>query len=94
MAAFRAEQRGDLPRPERRVDVVRFQGQLEPVRVRRDHPVHQVDLLEDRGHRRVAREASWNVDRPELAADPAFHQARYIGVRAVDVPGQPGLDRV
>ena len=32
--------------------------ELEAARVGGDHPVHQVDLLEDRGHRRVAGQAS------------------------------------
>ena len=94
VAALRAEQGGDLARLERRLHVVGGQRELEAARVGGDHPVHHVDLLEDRRHGRVAREAGRDVDRPELAADPALHQARDVGVRAVDAPGQARLDRV
>jgi hypothetical protein len=94
VAALGAEQRRDLARPERIVDVGGGQREPEPGGVVLDHPVHEVDLLEHGGHSGVARQLGRDVDRPELAADAALDQPRYVGVGVRQPPGQVGRGQV
>jgi hypothetical protein len=75
-------------RTERLLDVGRGQRELEPGRVAGDHPVHEVDLLEDGGDGGVARQRGRDEDRPELAADAALDQARDVGVGIRQPPQQ------
>ena len=70
------------------LDVVRGERELELVRVLPDHPVHQVDLLQRGGHRRLALELGGHVDRPELAGQPARGHPRQVRVGEPDRPGQ------
>ena len=68
------------PRLHAALDVVRRERQREPVRVARDHPAGDVELLEL--HPRVAAvlHLAVDVDRPELRADLSPLEPREIGV--------------
>jgi hypothetical protein len=71
-----------LPAFLRALDVGGRQRELQPVRVLRDHAVHDVDLLEHRrdGRSRIgAGRRRRHVHGPELAADTAGGQPREVG---------------
>jgi hypothetical protein len=102
VAALGAEQRGDPAAGEGGQHVVGAECELQVVRVAADHPVDEVDLLQRGGHRGVTLQRAGDVDRPELAADPAAPQPRQVGVRRrhgtrqvhpVQVGSEPGAQR-
>jgi small ligand-binding sensory domain FIST len=82
VAALGAEQRGDPAGREDPLHVGGGQRELQRPGIAGDHRAGQVDLLEHRGDRLVAGQRGGDIDRPELAADPAGRQPRQVGVRA------------
>ena len=94
VAALRAQQGGDFPGGEDPFHVGGAGRQGQPLRVGPDHPVHQVDLLQHRGHRRVPGQGGGHVDRPELGADAAGGQPWQVGLGLRHRLGQAGPDRV
>ena len=77
-AVLHAEERGDLARPVRGLDVLGPGGEDEGLRVGRDHAAGEVDLLEL--HPRAARVHRGDPDRPELRSHLALAQPREVGL--------------
>ena len=88
MAAFGAEQRGHPAGGEDPLHVGGGQRELQGLRVGRDHPAGQVDLLEHGGDGGVPRDRGRHEDRPELGAHPAGREPGQVGVGARDRFGQ------
>ena len=83
VAAFDADQRGDLARLSNALDIVGGVGHLESVGVTANHAVNQIHLFEAIAGCSAFRD---RVDRdesgPELSADTALDQPRDVGVQA------------
>ena len=78
VAALHADQRSDPALLERPLHVVCRERQLEGVGGLAHHAIDDVDLLERRCDRALPGELGWDIDRPELAADPAAAQPRDV----------------
>ncbi|MNI48088.1 hypothetical protein D3C73_1026370 [compost metagenome] len=82
IAAFHADQAGDLARAMDADQVVCGGGEFEGFGVGGDDALDRIDLFEGGLGRVDRRHAGGNVDRPELAAHAACAQTRDIGMQA------------
>ena len=81
-ASLDADQRGDLAGADDPLDVVGREGQLQVVRVLRDQPMNQVDLLGDRpGGVGVL---AGDVDRPELRLHAPLAEPGNVGLAGIE----------
>src|SRR5262249_30631021 len=80
------------PAPARPLDVRRRKGGLEPLRVARDHPTGDVDLLELGASEPAAAEVPGDVDGPELAPDAAGPEPGEVRVAPGRAPEIVGRD--
>jgi hypothetical protein len=82
MAAFHADQRGDLAGLPRLFDVGAAGRQHEVIGVLRDEALDHVDLLHGGLHGLRLGQAGRDIDRPELRADMALLHAGEVGLHA------------
>ena len=75
-----SDQGCDLPVGQRLGDVVGIEGKRKTVRMPRDHPMHEMHLLDRRAQCLVLRQRRRDVDRPPLRADATGRQPIEIGV--------------
>jgi hypothetical protein len=92
--ALGAEQRRHPAGGERGLGLVRGGGEREVARVALGEPVHELHLLQHRGHRVGAGEGARYVHRPELDAHPAGAQPWQVGVQRGGPTGEVRGGRV
>ena len=82
MTSFQAEERSDLSALEGAADVAGAERKLEPLRIHRDEPAGDVELLELNPREARVFHFTGDVDRPELRADHSLLQPVEVGVAA------------
>ena len=84
VAAFHADQRGDLAGLVDAHHVVDREGHLECIRIRLDHTLDDVDLFQRFAHgRALLGRVGGHIGRPELGADASLAQTGYVGVQVL-----------